>query len=117
MATWNATQLGTEVLKQLGILGSGQVASAEDLDRVSVAYASVYPQLRKLGFAPWSSAAIEEEAQLPLAKYLAGQCASSFGFSGQRLAEHKATAQEGWIELQECSAGERHLSRPRFLDY
>lgn len=117
MATWNSTELATQVLKELGVLGVGQTASAVDLKKVTDIYPSVYAQLRRMKVAPWTSSAIAEEAQLPLAKYLAGQVAAAFGFSGARLAEHKQTGMEGWIELQECAAAPKHAKPPKFLDY
>lgn len=117
MTTWTATELATQVLKDLGVTGVGQSASPEDTQKITKVYPSIYAQLRRLRLAPWPSGEIEEMAQLPLSKYLVGQLASSFGFSGQRLQEHLLTGQQGWIELQECAAGDQHPAPPKFKDY
>lgn len=107
MATWTAAQLADAVLKHLGIVGAGQSAAAEDTAIVTSAYASIYPQLRRHSLAPWGSGAIEEEYQEPLAKYVAGEVAIKFGFSGARLAEFKADGMDGWREMQEQASADR----------
>jgi len=117
MATWDEEELATQVLKELGVVGSGQTASAEDTARVTAVYPSIYEALANRGLASWESDEIEEEAQLPLAKYVAGKVASSFGFTGQRLAELRGEGQQGWLELQEAAAADRQLIPPKFKDY
>lgn len=101
------------MLRRLGITGSGQSAAAEDADIVTDAWASIYPQLRRFGIAPWDDEAIEEEAQEPLSKYVAGQIAMQFGFSSGRLAEIKAESIEGFRQLREQSSSDKHPVRHR----
>lgn len=117
MATWNATELATQVLKELGIVSVGQTASAEDIKKITDVWTSIYKQLRRAGLAPWTQTAIDEEFQLPVAKYVAGQVASAFGFSGRRLAEHHATGDRGWIEIQECADPGASRSKPKIKFY
>ena len=117
MATWDEAELANEVLRELGIVGRGQTAGAEDTEIVTTAFTSIYPQIRRQGLAPWPAAAISEGAQQPLAKYVAGQVASRFGFSGPSLAEKKLIGEEGRIELQEQAAGDKHTVTPKFKDY
>jgi hypothetical protein len=117
MATWDATQLATATLQVLGIVGVGQTASAEHTKRVTDAWNSVYPQLRREGVAQWTSAAISEEAQRPLAKYMAGQLAVELGFTGARLQAIMFDAQAGWQELNVQAAGDVHHARKTFKDY
>lgn len=117
MATWDATQLATQVLKELNIVATGQSASAEDVAKVTDVWPSIYQQLRRAGLAPWSSSAISEEFQLPVAKYVAGEVASQFGFSGARLGEHMLTGQQGWGQIQECAEVGMLRQRAKFKDY
>jgi hypothetical protein len=117
VATWTAAQLADGTLRALGIVGAGQVASAEDTALVAAAYVSAYPRLRRLGLAPWASATISEEAQQPLAKHLAGEVAVAFGFTGDRLAALKMEAASGWAQLQEVAAGDRHMAPKRIVDF
>lgn len=107
MATWNATELATAVLKRLGVLAAGQTAEAEDAKIVTDAWNSVYPQLRHHGIAIWASGAIEEEFQEPLEKYMAAKVYSSFGFSGAREQTILREGLEGWRVLQEMAGADR----------
>ena len=107
MATWTAADLADAVLKHLGIVSAGQSAAAEDTAIVTSAYTSLHPQLRRHSLAPWGSGAIEEEYQEPLTKYVAGEVAIKFGFSGGRLAEFKAEGREGWRQMQEQASADR----------
>ncbi len=117
MATWSANQLATATLKQMGVVGVGQSAPPEHTARVTTAWDSVYPQLRRLGIAQWTAGAIAEEAQRPLAKYMAGQVAVELGFTGQRLQAIMMDADTGWRELNEQAAGDRHQASKQFKDY
>ena len=117
MATWTSAQLANQVLKELGIVGIGQTASAADTAKVTDVWGSIYARLRRQRLASWGSEAISEEAQLPVAKYVAGLVASSFNFRGNDLLAHQATGQEGLRELQEVEAGDKHPSPPKFYDY
>jgi hypothetical protein len=117
MATWTAAQLATAVCKRLGVVGLGQTAPAAYTSAVTDAYNSIYPQLRRHGLAPWASGAIEEEAQEPLSRYVAGEVASRFGLTGGTLAEYKADGIRGWQQLQEQASGDRTSlpSRPIYF--
>ncbi len=117
MATWDATELATQVLIELGILASGQSAAAEDVGKITRVYPSIYRRLRRAGVAGWSSTAIVDGAQFPLAQYIAGEVASSFGFSGNRLIEMERKGASGWIGLQEAASGTKQRASPKFLEY
>jgi hypothetical protein len=116
MATWNETELANAVLTQLGVLASGQSAAAEDAKVVTDTWSSVYQQLRRHQLAPFSSSAIDEEFQEPLAKYMAGQVYVKFGITGPREQSISADAMRGWQQLQEQAGSDKSVSsvRPRF---
>lgn len=107
MANWTDDDVINGALEHLGLKPSGQGASAEDFALVESAYNSIYPQLRRLGLAPWAIDSVEEEAQQPLAKYVASQVAVKFGFTGERLMAIKFDGDLGFRELQEQAAGDR----------
>ena len=97
--------------------GPRRTASPEHTARVTDAWASVYPQLRRLGIAQWTSSAIDEGVQRPLARYMAGELAVEFGFTGPRLQAIMMEADMGWRQLNEQAAGDRHQASKKFKDY
>lgn len=109
MANWTDDDVVNGALEHLGIKPSNQSADAESFLTGTNCYASVYPQLRKMGLAPWASDSVEEEAQQPLAKYLAAQLAVKFGFTGERLMAIKFDGDLGLRELTEQAAGDRQV--------
>ena len=117
MATWTSAQLATDVLKRLGVTGAGQSASAEDSAVVTDAWVSIHPQLRRLGLAPWGSGAIDEGAQQPLSKYVAGEVYGYWGFTGAREAQIVRDAATGFSQLTKQAAADRTALpvRPRFF--
>jgi hypothetical protein len=117
MATWTGTQLANQVLRELGVVGAGQDIPGDQVSKVTEVWPSIYRRLRNEGLAGWGSDAIEEEAQHPLAQYVAGEVAASFGFSGGRLNEHRTTGALGLRGLQQAAAGDKHVTRPKFKDY
>ena len=72
-------------LEILGVKPAGQSASAEDADICGRHYDSAYSRLRKRGLAPFSSNAVPDWAQGPVAQYVARDCASAFGIVGEAL--------------------------------
>ena len=117
MANWTAAELAQAVLTRLGICGAGQTAAAEDAAIVTKSWESVYPQLRKLNLAPWGSSAIEEEAQTPLEKYMAGQVQSTFGIPEPEYSQRKHEAAEGFSELKAQYSQSRHAYPIRQHDF
>lgn len=117
MATWTSTNLANAVLENIGIKSAGQDAAAEDLLLITKLWASVYPQLRRLGLAPWGSEAIEEAFQEPLAKYMAGQALDKFVVTGARAQLLNAMADLGYKQLQEQAASDRSVApiRPDYF--
>lgn len=107
MANWTSAELAADVLRRLGVTASGQSATAEDLDVVTDAYASIYPRLRMRGVAPWGSEAIEEEAQVPLSQYVASQVYSAWGFTGDKEATIRIEGKLGLQELYLASSSKR----------
>jgi len=100
MATWTKATLATRTLEHMGLIGEGQSASSEQQNRTEDLIDSIYPQLRKIGLAPFPTTAIPEYAQQPLIKIIAGDLAFRYGFSGQRLIEWVQGKEEGRRELQ-----------------
>lgn len=113
MAVWDEDQLAEDVLKVLGILGRGQTASNEDLAVVKTSYDSKYWRLRRLGLAPFPIDQIDTRFQKPLSEYMAGEVASEFGFTGNRLMEHKRTGRDGWVALKSAASTGTHKRRAR----
>lgn len=72
-------ELATAVLKRLSVIGAGEEAEADDQAVVEEAIDSIYPQLRKLGLAPYAVSSIDEWAQRPLIKIVAADIGPEFG--------------------------------------
>ena len=117
MANWTAAELAQAVLTRLGICGAGQSASAEDAAVVTKAWESIYPQLRKVSLAPFSSSAIEEEAQLPIEKYVAAQVQSTFGIPEPEASRRDMEARDGYAELKAQYSQSRQSFPIRQDDY
>ena len=107
MATWTSIELATAVLVRLGITPSGQSADARHVVDVSKAWDSIYPQLRRLGLAPWGAEAIEPEYQEPLSKFVSGEVYGLFGLTGAREATILRDAATGWRQIQEQSSADK----------
>lgn len=116
MATINATQLADRVLRQLRLVGEGQIASAGWTKKVTDAWTSLYHYLRRHGYAPWGSGAIAEEAQEPVTRWVAWKVSGKWGFSPQSQAKIRTEGMDAWRELQELYNGERSVlpTRPRY---
>lgn len=114
MADWTAGELATAVLKELGVVGAGQTASAEDSGEVTVRWTSIHAQLRKEGLANFgdgaSTAEIPDWAQEPLVKHVAGKCAALFGHRDQGSIVIFEGARQGYIDLQiQHHGGKKHI--------
>jgi hypothetical protein len=74
-------EFAVAVLKRLAVLGAGDSADADDSALVLQKFDTVYPQLRKLGLAPFSSTAIDAWAEGPMVKIVAAEVGPEFGWS------------------------------------
>lgn len=117
MATWTGVQLRNAVLEYLGIKGRGQSAPGEDATLVDGVYASLYPQLRKLGLAPFDDDTIPEWSQQPLVCVLAAECIPYYGFTGAREASLAAHAQKGFRQLEEQNEGDGTSLETRIVNF
>ena len=107
MATWSADELATAVLQRLGVVAVGQTAPSEWSNWVSKRWTSIYRYLRRMEVAPWPIGEIDEEAQEPLEKYVAGKLYSKWGITGPREITIKADAREGWEDLKSLAAADK----------
>lgn len=111
MADLTKAQLCARVLEHLGVKSAQNAANGHDQAFAEEAFDSTYERFRKLGLAPFATSAIPSWAQTPLRDAVAGDCAQSFGQSGQRLLEFKAAAREAEKELRRQTAARRHPIR------
>jgi len=117
MAAWTAAQLRNAALEHLGIVGGGQSADAHDADIVDKAWVSVHAQLDKTGMVSFAVGAVPDWAKEPLTKYLAGQVAVKFGFTGPRLQAIGQDAGAGYHDLRVQMAGEKQPRQARIRSY
>jgi hypothetical protein len=76
-------ELATAVLKRLTVIGSGETADADDQALVEEAIDSIYPQLSKLGLAPFSVDSIDDWAERPMIQIVAAAVGPEFGYRDQ----------------------------------
>ena len=95
------SELADRVLEHMGVKAANQDAAGNDSVRAQEAVLSAWYRLRKVGMIPFAITAIPEWAQIPLRNVVAGDMASTFGLSGERLQ----------VVLSAAQAGERELSR------
>jgi hypothetical protein len=103
--------LRNRVLEHLGVLAAGETAATVDQAWVDEAIDAAHDRLRKFGLVPFATSAIPSWAQIPLRDIVAGDVASSYGMSGQRLMEFKQGAVVGERELARQVAGFKHPLR------
>jgi len=120
MASWTADELATKTLIELGVVGAGQSAAAEDAAEVKERWESVHAQLQKDLQIPFgdgtSTADIPAWAQEPLQKYMAWKCAALFlGTSVPQTIV--AGGGEGYRELQSQMHGGKKHARVRSKSY
>jgi hypothetical protein len=93
-------ELAVAVLKRLAVLGAGDSADADDSALVLQKFDTIYPQLRKLGLAPFSSTSIDAWAEGPMVKIIAAEVGPEFGWAD------RTQLLEGWRRQ-----GENELSK------
>jgi hypothetical protein len=74
-----SSDLATEVLLELRVIGEGETAEAEDVAIVKRKYSGLLEELRDDGKAFWSENSIPERVFQALARVVAGECANVFG--------------------------------------
>ena len=103
--TMTKAELATAVLRRLAVIGGNEAADASDLDVVTDAIDSIYPQLRKLGLAPFSVDSIDSWAERPMVKIVAAEIGPEFGHTDPMKNEFEA--KKGRQELAEQMTAQR----------
>lgn len=75
-----AEQLANRTLEKIGVLEQGGTPSTADQTAVTDAYAAIYQEAERLGWAFWDEDAIPEYVFEALGDFMAGRLASDFGF-------------------------------------
>ncbi len=103
------TELYTAVLQEMGVLAAGEVAEADDADKVAQKYLALYAMLEAKNLVSWGdSDEIPSYAEVPLTMMLAFLCASAFGISPQRRMELGVL---GSLDAERPSLAERMLRK------
>ena len=110
------------VLQRIGVLASGETASAEDRALVLETYASVYEEiLARIGNrAYWSvSGDVPDELALPLASIVGYQLADEFELPMEKVMKLRADAEDGpdagWAKVLTLTA--RYQPTIKLEDY
>ena len=114
--TMTKTNLATAVLQRLGVIGTGETPDANDAALVTTRYESLYPQLRKIGLAPFSETSIDTWAETGVTKIVAAECGPEFGWS-DRIQLLELWRNQGKKELREQVAMEprNHEIRAHYI--
>ncbi len=101
------TDLYTATLQELGVLAAGEVAEADDTDKVAEKYRALYAMLEHKNLVQWGETDdVPTYAEVPLTYMLAFLCAPAFGVSGQKRQELGVL---GAIDAGQPSLAERML--------
>lgn len=110
---FTAAQVRQAALEHLGIVGAGQSPSAEDDALAERKYVSLYGRLHRKRLVPFLRTSVEDWAIDPLAKVLAWEMVSEFGFTGIRRDGLREDKKEGLAELQSGAASLPSPLQPR----
>lgn len=81
------SELRTAVLQELGVLASGETATAADDQLVADKYSALYDMLLTEGLVTWTASEdIPEYAETPITYMLAWLCLNPFGIVGEMAA-------------------------------
>jgi hypothetical protein len=103
------TDLYTAALQEIGVLASGEVAEADDRDKVREKYIGLYALLESKDWVEWGEEdEIPSWAEIPVTYMLAFLCAPAFGISGQKRIELGAL---GALDSPQPSIAERMMRK------
>lgn len=109
------TELKAAVLREIGVIATGEEPSYDDAATVAAKYDELYEMLVDENLANWASSEdIPAFASRPVTWMVAFLCCSEFGVPPTKLAE---MTQKGALNLQVPSLGERILRRQMARDY
>ncbi len=102
-------ELRTAVLKELGVLASGEEPAIGDAEIVDEKYAALYEMLVTEGLVTWTATEdIPEFAEAPITAMVSHLCSKAFGLPQARRLELQA---EGALNQSPVSNAERQLRR------
>lgn len=109
------TQIAEQALRELSVLGAGQLASADDIVTVNVPACAAMLKLKRAVdlVADVQNEAIDDAFFFPLARYCAGRAAASFGFP---VTDGVTLEQIGEREIRQIAALE-HVTEPVIVEY
>lgn len=112
-------QLKTEVAELLRLVAPGQsTLPSEHGTVIGNKYGDVFKELEDMGIAYWSQTSIPDVVFNPLAKVVAGECASKFWRGNiQLMAEYKQDREEGLTSLRRIAAKEYEGQPTRAVYY
>jgi hypothetical protein len=100
MGAWTEADLAAAALRRLGVLASGQSATAEDAADVIASWESIHQNLRTEGLAPFAVNSIPVEAQHAVSHIVADANAGDFGVTGDRALLLQKDAADGMSTLR-----------------
>lgn len=112
MATITKSELADLILEHLTVKDPYNNANYEDSSFVQQAIDSAYDELNKIlgesGGLPFELSAVPDWAQFLLRDYVAGDCAQSYGHTGQTLLEYKGSQEAARARIREQMSGYVH---------
>ncbi len=99
-------QVRNDVLEELGVLGAGETASAEDATAVERRIDQVHAELDNLGLVAWPISAVPDNIVMGYVNIVAERSKNTFGVSPEKKNELVGAADRGIRHIRkQVSAG------------
>lgn len=119
MADATLAELTDHVLQELSVIPGGDTAEAEDAAFVQTRITSVNEELRELEICYWSDTAFPQHIKIPLAIYVACQCASALypGAPAEAMQFKLANETKALNRLRALTMSKERVDKPTRAEY